>query len=135
MSNAKTEKSQAQWRLWLRTTIGSVLVDRLPMDYESAGMLALEYARVLLDELRNPTSDSRPAREVIAEAQAFRRWAVVCQEEARRIIVAENLGNVGETEPLVRFVPERRRERVELPPRGSPRSDPMWDDLLDAPWM
>jgi hypothetical protein len=133
MSKAEPERSHGEWRIWLRSSLRSGLLDRLPLLYEPAGMPTVEYAWKLLDQLRNPDPHVRPVREVIAEAKAFGVWVVACQKAARRTVLAERIGKVVEPALVIPYVPRNPPRRVAPPPQGSPRSNPMWDDLLDAP--
>jgi hypothetical protein len=126
-------------RVWLKQAIHSGTLERIPRHYSpGAGGShdTIDYARDLLAELRDPDTSARPLDAIVDDAVRFRRWVESRQQVSRRIILAESRPGEGyEPEPPrpARDDRERRPERDQRAPRqASPRSDPMWDELLDG---
>ncbi len=140
MATPESHPSWGHWRVWLKGTVESGLLDRLPPQFDPDGSGHPRnvdgYARRLLARLRDPNSDSRPPRELLAELGRFRSWVESRRSVSRRIILAE--GQSPDAASLERESGSRpptsakREQRPPAPRSTRPRSDPMWDDWLDG---
>jgi hypothetical protein len=126
-------------RIWLKVAMQSGALERIPSHYPlgaGGSRDTMDSALDLLTELRDPATSARTLDEIVADAVRFRRWVESCQKTSRRTILAESRPGEGfeaESYRPSRIDPERRPEDgVSSPRTFSPRSDPMWDDLLDG---
>ena len=138
MAASQPAGNRHHWRVWLKGTIETGVLDRVPPRYDPDGsgdpQPTDDYARGLLAELKDPESSGRPLRDVIADARRFRAWVEHRQKVSRRMILGQ-----WETEGAADWIPEARR----LPPRekaprhpgprpSRPEADPLWDVWLDG---
>ncbi len=119
-----------QMRVWLKWAIESGLLDKLPPQYDPDDSQTTQptdrHARQLLAELRDPDSSTRRLSQVLADARRFRAWVEFRQKISRRIILAETqIQSEGAGATVLEGQPSTRTE-------AQARSDPMWDDWLDA---
>ncbi len=111
--------------VWLRWATETRLLEHLPLEYDPGDVQAPqptdEYARVLLSELRNPDSSTRPLSQILADGRRFRDWVINPTTARRRVSLPPSLtdSRAGDISP-------------ETPRRSSPRSNPMWDHWLDG---
>jgi hypothetical protein len=127
-----------QLRAWLKMTLRSGLLDRLPPRYASPGsdgaLDTSDYAQELMAELSDPDSGPRLRAETVADALRFRAWVESRLKVSRRIILSEGrTDDEGDIEPEHAARDDGRPVRRTIAPRPAPpRADPMWDDLLDG---
>jgi hypothetical protein len=128
-------------RVWIKWGLETGLFEKLPPEYDPEGQANYQrtesYARHLLAELRNPDSSRRTLQQIIADARQFRAWVEARQKDYRRLVLRE-MGSQGAREAMpAETRPAASTDRDFKPghtqPRSAnPRSDPMWDDWLDA---
>lgn len=127
-------------RVWIKWAIESGLLEKLPPVCDAEGCATPQptdqYARKLLAELRDPDASRRPLKEIVADAQRFRRWVEARQKSCRQLILTElHPGNLGDWVPQRRSeniasTEERRQQIPRKPP--NPRRNLMWDDWIDG---
>lgn len=139
MSRPNPRSRPGPLRVWLNQAMHSGALERIAArcPFGAGGSQGtIDYALALMEALRDPHGDARSLDEIAAEAARFREWVESRQQVSRKIILSES--RQAETydptpEAPARRTPPRRAERPSSEGRSAwPRSDPMWDDLLDG---
>jgi hypothetical protein len=140
MPKPQPRVNRHHYRVWIKWAIESGLLEKLPPLYDLDGIpdpeTTEEHARRLLAELRDPDASRRRLPEILADARRFKAWVEARRKDGLQAILRERRPD----EPI--FIPPRRepqgttgREPRPFSARRvdpDPRSDPMWDEWLDA---
>jgi hypothetical protein len=131
------------YRIWIKMAIQSGLIEKLPGRYPHAGsqspVEAVDYARRLMIELRDPDASGRTLREIIADARQFKSWVEARRkDDVKRTLIEsrpeDRIIEMPPGEPRAAAYHEQRprRSRQPDPPDTNPKLHPLWDDWIDS---
>lgn len=140
MPKPQNDANRHRLRVWIKLALETGLFEKLPPQLKLDGFSeprdATEYARGLMEELKDPGSGDRTLKEIVADARRYRAWVEERQKDCvRQILMGPQPGDSARRARLMNRAPvahdERRPTSREIP-KNEPALHPLWDKWVDS---